>query len=92
MVEHMDRRIGDILKTIDRIGAESNTFVIFQSDNGGYNLSRNLPLRGTKSSCWEGGIRVPSMMRWPGVFVVSGRTQLIASGGGPSGRVGVASG
>jgi N-acetylgalactosamine-6-sulfatase len=78
MVEHMDRRIGDILKTLDRIGAASNTLVIFQSDNGGYNRSRNTPLRGGKSSCWEGGLRIPCLMRWPGVIPEKSSTDQVA--------------
>jgi N-acetylgalactosamine-6-sulfatase len=68
MVEHMDRRIGDILAAVERTGAARNTLVIFMSDNGGYNRSRNTPFRGNKSSCFEGGLRVPCLMRWPGVI------------------------
>ncbi len=78
MVEHMDRRVGDILAALDRIGAASNTLVVFKSDNGGYNRSRNVPFRGYKSSCWEGGIRVPCMMRWPGVIPEATTTTQVA--------------
>lgn len=65
MVEHMDRRIGDILATIDKSPAADNTIVTFLSDNGGIGVGRNLPLRGGKSYVWEGGIRVPCVMSWP---------------------------
>lgn len=66
MVEHMDRRIGDILAQLKSMEAASNTLVIFMSDNGGFDLSRNSPLRAGKSTCWEGGIRVPCITSWPG--------------------------
>ncbi|MEZ5355461.1 MAG: sulfatase-like hydrolase/transferase [Bryobacteraceae bacterium] len=78
MVEHMDRRVGDILTALDRAGAASDTLVIFKSDNGGYNRSRNVPFRGAKSSCWEGGIRVPCLMRWPGVLPADATTTQVA--------------
>ncbi|MEZ5403870.1 MAG: sulfatase-like hydrolase/transferase [Bryobacteraceae bacterium] len=68
MVEHMDRRVGDILAAIDKQGVARNTLVVFKSDNGGYNRSRNTPFRAGKSTCFEGGIRVPCLMRWPGVI------------------------
>ncbi|MEM8736262.1 MAG: sulfatase-like hydrolase/transferase [Planctomycetota bacterium] len=61
MIEHMDRRIGDIL---DAVG--ENTLVVFASDNGGTGSARNEPYRGTKGGTFEGGIRVPAMMTWPG--------------------------
>jgi N-acetylgalactosamine-6-sulfatase len=63
MVERMDTRIGDVLRTLDEIKATNNTLVIFMSDNGGDPNGRNLPLRGRKSSLFEGGIRVPCMAR-----------------------------
>ena len=68
MVESLDAGIGRVLAQLDTMGASDNTLVIFLSDNGGYNLSRNAPFRGQKSVLFEGGIRVPCMMRWPGVI------------------------
>lgn len=64
MVEHMDRRIGDILAQTARMPGASNTIVIFLSDNGGPQRARNAPFRGFKSSLFEGGIRVPCILRW----------------------------
>lgn len=68
MVESMDDGVGRILSQLDQMGAAGNTIVVFQSDNGGYKLSRNEPFRGGKSNLWEGGIRTPCLMRWPGVI------------------------
>ena len=67
MVERLDDGVGSILAQLDRMGAAGNTLVIFVSDNGGTAIGRNSPLRGNKSQVWEGGIREPCMIRWPGV-------------------------
>jgi arylsulfatase A-like enzyme len=68
IVEDMDAGIGRILASIDRAGVGRNTLVIFISDNGGEWLSRNAPLFHRKDTVWEGGIRVPAILRWPGVL------------------------
>jgi arylsulfatase A-like enzyme len=68
MVEHLDRRIGDLMAALRRTGQLNNTLVIFKSDNGGYNRSNNYPFRGLKSSVFEGGLRIPLIMQWPGVL------------------------
>ena len=67
MVESMDAGVGRVLAQLDAMGAADNTLVVFMSDNGGYALSRNEPFRGGKGTLWEGGIRVPCVMRYPGV-------------------------
>lgn len=68
MVDAMDRQVGAILKTLDEEAIAQDTIVLFFSDNGGpVNLgANNTPLRGAKASVYEGGIRVPAVMRWPG--------------------------
>ena len=65
MVERADTGIGEILRALDGHGIARNTWVIFTSDNGGEWLSRNAPFFHRKATLWEGGIRVPLIMRWP---------------------------
>lgn len=66
MLERVDDGVGHILATLDRLGLRENTIVIFTNDNGGEWLSRNAPLFHHKMSVFEGGIRVPAIVRWPG--------------------------
>ena len=66
MLERADRGVGRILEALDTRGLRQNTIVIFTNDNGGEWLSRNTPLFHHKGTVWEGGIRVPAILRWPG--------------------------
>ena len=66
MVENVDTNIGRLLNTIDNLKLSSNTLVVFTSDNGGLRaISNQNPLRAGKGSYYEGGIRVPYIIKWP---------------------------
>ena len=62
----MDEAIGALLDELRARGLENDTLVVFHSDNGGSGNGDNAPLRGKKSTMWEGGLRVPFIARWPG--------------------------
>jgi arylsulfatase A-like enzyme len=74
MVEAVDESTGRIVAALQQHGLTENTLVVFTSDNGGYltyqggyhNISSNGPLRGQKTDVYEGGHRVPAIVRWPG--------------------------
>jgi arylsulfatase A-like enzyme len=65
LTTHMDTAIGRILARLREHGLEDDTVVIFSSDNGGDGAADNTPLRGRKATMFEGGLRVPLIVRWP---------------------------
>jgi len=65
MVKAMDRNVAAILGELDKLGLRENTIVVFTSDNGATMNGSNLPLRGGKHSIYEGGVRLPTVIRWP---------------------------
>jgi arylsulfatase A-like enzyme len=69
MLSALDDNVGMILKMLERNKLTDSTLVVFLTDNGGptqVNTSRNDPLRSVKAQIWEGGIRIPFAMQWPG--------------------------
>ena len=76
LIEHMDDGIGRVLKTLDETGLAPGTLVVFASDNGGQTSvgARNGPVRAGKGTLYEGGIRVPMAVRWPGRIKAGSRT------------------
>lgn len=106
VVTAMDDAFGRVLRQIDQLGLSSNTLVVFFSDNGafmlkdrGLEVASNLPLREGGVTCWEGGIRVAGMARWPGRIPKGAEcsellssmdllpTAVAAAGGGMTGAV-----
>ncbi|MHC4753923.1 MAG: sulfatase [Planctomycetota bacterium] len=68
-VETLDHYVGQLVDAIDQLGLADNTLVFFTSDNGGHPVHAfNAPLRGSKWNLYEGGVRVPTIARWPRVI------------------------
>ena len=77
LIEGMDKSLGDLMDWLDKNGEADNTIVIFMSDNGGLSSepgwrdgklhTQNSPINSGKGSAYEGGVREPMIVRWPGV-------------------------
>jgi arylsulfatase A-like enzyme len=80
LIEHLDAGIGRVLDTLDTLGLAENTIVLFTSDNGGALQfgANNGPWRSGKTHMYEGGLRVPAMVRWPGKIRPGSHTPRIA--------------
>lgn len=88
MIESMDDAVGTLLDTIEELGIAEHTIIVFYSDNGGnmYNEvegtapTSNAPLRGGKANVYEGGVRVPCIVRWPGITQSDSKSAAVIQG------------
>jgi arylsulfatase A len=78
-VERIDQNVGRLLKHLDALGLAGNTVVAFMSDNGGVSKFWTGGMRGHKATVFEGGVRSPLLVRWPGHFPAGGRVEAQAS-------------
>jgi arylsulfatase A-like enzyme len=78
MMKKLDDAVGRVMKALDDKQLAANTIVIFTNDNGGERFSNNGGLTDSKLSLWEGGIRVPAFVRWPGKIKAGGVTKQVA--------------
>ena len=80
LIEHTDWGVGRVLAALDAAGLDDNTLVIFTSDNGGALRfgADNGPHRDGKGKNYEGGIRVPTVARWPGKIAPGSRSEIVA--------------
>ncbi|HEY0946668.1 MAG TPA: sulfatase [Opitutaceae bacterium] len=75
-VDTMDHLVGRVLTALDELGLAENSLVIFTSDNGGHPRFADNGLRGSKWTLYEGGVRVPWLVRWPGVVPAGGTSDV----------------
>jgi arylsulfatase A-like enzyme len=93
MMKSLDANIGRVLAKLAELGLERDTIVVFTSDNGGERFSDTWPFTGKKTELLEGGLRIPAIVRWPGVVQPGSRSTVptmsmdwlptfVAAGGG----------
>lgn len=73
MLRSMDDNVAGILAELDHLGLRENTIVVLTSDNGAMEAGSSLPLRGHKHTIFDGGVRLPTVIHWPGGELVGGR-------------------
>ncbi|MDC0497379.1 sulfatase [bacterium] len=84
VIEELDYNVGRVLDKVKELGIDENTYVIYTSDNGPWWIRRDHgghadPLRGAKTSCWEGGLRVPCIIRAPGKVPAGAETDTVTA-------------
>ena len=79
IVKSLDSAVGTIINALDKNDLSKNTIVIFTSDNGGERFSDNGIYKGNKMELWEGGIREPAFVRWPGKIIANTTTNQVVT-------------
>jgi arylsulfatase A-like enzyme len=87
MMENFDNQVGELLEMLVELGVDDNTIVLFSSDNGAHHegghdpkfWDSNGPLRGIKRDLYEGGIRTPFMVRWPGMIAAGSTSEHLSA-------------